>query len=204
MTETLTLSIKNMVCNRCIRVVRDELAQIGVEVVSIGLGEVIVQGIPDKTMRGRIEDALARNGFELIGDARAKTIESIKHAVITLVYDDLELHRPSRISEYLAGKVGQNYRSLSSLFSSVEGITIEQYFILQKIERVKELLKYGELTISEISYRVGYSSVQHLSNQFRKVTGLSPREFRGMMQTTRKPLDEIGSPSGQSQLRNKS
>ncbi|MBI4536238.1 MAG: helix-turn-helix transcriptional regulator [Ignavibacteriae bacterium] len=190
--ETTTLLVKNMVCNRCIRVVREELENIGVDVRSVMLGEVVIGGTLDREKKGKIAAVLRENGFELIEDRRVRTIEQIKHAILKLVYEeDLEHHPPAKYSAYIAEKVGQDYHSLSTLFSSVENITIEQYIILQKIERVKELLKYGELTLSEISYKMGYSSVQHLSNQFKKVTGMTPSAFKNMVQNARTPLDKI-------------
>ncbi len=191
-TETTTLLVKNMVCDRCIRVVREELEGIGLDVRSVHLGEVVIGSRPGKEMRDRIADVLENNGFELVENRRVRTIEQIKHAVIKLVRQDNQgSTSPRRISEFIEAEVGLAYHSLSILFSSVENITIEQYVILQKIERVKELLKYGELTLSEIAWQLGYSSVQHLSNQFRKVTGLTPSSFRQMVTNTRKSIDKI-------------
>ncbi|MBX2990572.1 MAG: helix-turn-helix transcriptional regulator [Bacteroidetes bacterium] len=181
-----------MVCNRCIKVVREELGRLGVDVRSIVLGEVVVAGPVDL---GAIRPVLVENGFELIEDQRAKTIEHIKQAVLKLVRRDAE-KEPMRLkySEYISQEIGKDYHSLSTLFSSVENITIEQYIILLRIERAKELLKYGELTLSEISYKLGYSSVQHLSNQFKKVTGMTPSKFKKLVGNARKPLDEVALP----------
>jgi len=194
MTKTNTiLYIKNMVCPRCIKVVREEFTRLGFDVRSVVLGEVEVGGDVNTLPLEQIRSVLHENGFELIEDKRAKLIEKIKHAVLKLVQNDEEKN-PIRMkhSDFIAKEVGQDYHTLSSLFSSVEGITLEHYIILQKIERVKELLKYDELSLSEISYMMGYSSVAHVSSQFKKVTGMTPREFKSMGGSHRHPIDHIG------------
>ena len=179
-------------CNRCIKVVGEELKRLGHDVRSIVLGEAVIAGELDVAASQKIRAALEQNGFELIEDQRVKTIERIKHAVLKLVRRDAEKEPlKEKVSEYIAREVGKDYHSLSMLFSSIENITIEQFVILQRIERAKELLKYGELTLSEISYRLGYSSVQHLSNQFKKVTGMTPSRFKRMVENTRRPLDRV-------------
>ncbi len=190
-----TLFIRNMVCNRCIKVVREELERLGLDVRSVGLGEAVVTGNIGGSMLQKVKGALERNGFELIEDRRVKIIEQIKLAVLRLVRSQaLEDEFSGKYSDYIARELGQDYQGLSTLFSSMESVTIEQYVILQKIERVKELLKYGELTLSEISYKLGYSSVQYLSNQFKKTTGLTPSHFKKMMENSRKPLDKVAPP----------
>jgi AraC family transcriptional regulator len=195
-TSTTTLFIRNMVCNRCVKVVGQELTGLGLDVRSISLGEAVVAGNVNVVILQNIKTSLERNGFELIEDRRAQTIERIKLAVLKLVRgDELERSSRSKFSAYIARELGQEYQGLSSLFSSVESMTIEQYVILQKIERAKELLKYGELTLSEISFTLGYSSVAHLSSQFKKVTGLTPSAFKKLTQNTRTPLDKIAPPS---------
>ena len=187
-----TLHIKNMVCNRCIKVVREELQKLGYDVRSIVLGEATIGGEPSKGGLESIKAMLEENGFELMEDERVKTIERIKQAVLKLVRRDAE-KEPMRLkhSEYIAQEVGKEYHALSTLFSSIENITIEQYIILQRIERAKELLKYGELTLSEISYKLGYSSVAHLSNQFKKVTGMNPSAFKKIVVPLRLSLDKV-------------
>jgi AraC-like DNA-binding protein len=191
-TAQTTLHVRNMVCSRCIKVVREELERVSLDVRSISLGEVVVAGRVKGAVLQRVKSALEQNGFELIEDQRIKTIEKIKLAVLRLVRSEaLEIEFKGKYSEYISREIGQSYNSLSALFSSSESVTIEHYIILHKIERVKELLKYGELTLSEISYRLGYSSVQHLSTQFKKVTGLTPSLFKRMVKNTRKPLDEV-------------
>ena len=184
-----TLTIKNMVCNRCIKVVKEELEKLDLDVRSIILGEAIVSGEEKDLPMTEIKKVLTENGFELIEDKKAKTIEQIKIIVIEHIYNDSE--KDKNISNVLVEKTGYDYNYLSSLFSSIENITIEHFFILQKIERAKELLKYGELTLSEISYQLGYSSVQHLSNQFKKVTGLTASQFKDLTNQERKPIDKI-------------
>jgi AraC-like DNA-binding protein len=181
-----------MVCGRCLKVVNEELQKLGHDVRSIALGEAVIGGAPAKAEVQKIKAALEENGFELIEDERVRTIERIKHAVLKLVRRDAEKEPlKEKVSEHIAKEVGKEYHSLSTLFSSVENITIEQFIIHQRIERAKELLKYGELTLSQISYKLGYSSVQHLSNQFKKVTGMTPSRFKRMVENTRKPLDKV-------------
>ena len=181
-----------MVCNRCIKVVKEELEKLGMDVRSIALGEAVVNGNMEKLPLNKIKSVLEENGFELIEDKRARLIEQIKLVILELVRNDKEeFPLDENYSEYIVEKIGLDYHYLSSLFSSVENITIEQFIILQKIELAKELLKYGELTLSEISYKLGYSSVQHLSNQFKKVTGLTASRFKKMTENTRKPIDKV-------------
>lgn len=188
------LFIKNMVCNRCIKVVREDLEKLGLSVSIITLGEVELSEEIDIGMLNKISIALKADGFELIEDKKVKIIEKIKSQIIEIIYNkDMVLSGNVNFSDYIQKKIGLEYHYLSKLFSSTEGITIEQYFIFQKVERAKELLKYGELTLSEIAYKLGYSSVQHLSNQFKKVTGLSATDFKNMTENMRKPLDSVAS-----------
>jgi AraC family transcriptional regulator len=188
--QEMALIIKNMVCNRCIKVVKEELEKLGLQIKSIKLGEVVLENVPADFSLETIKAVLEENEFELLEDKKAKTIEQIKIEMIKLVHSG-EVLPEINLSEFLSNKLGLEYHYLSTLFSSVENITIEQYFILQKVERVKELLKYGELTLSEIAYTLGYSSVQHLSNQFKKVTGLTASQFKSISENLRKPLDSV-------------
>ena len=191
---TSTLYIKNMVCDRCIRVVRDELTKMKLDVRSVLLGEVVVTGAAAELPMEAIKSVLDENGFELIEDRKAKTIEQMKLAIIRFIREDHDKReRKIKFSEYLSKELGLEYHYLSTLFSSVENVTIEQFIILQRIERAKELLKYGELTLSEIAYKLGYSSVQHLSNQFKSVTGFTPTRFRSLTGQQRKPIDRVSS-----------
>ncbi len=190
-SKSCTIYIKNMVCNRCIKVVKEELEKLGLQIKNIILGEVELTAEPTKVQFQNIKDVLELNGFELIEDRRAKTIEKIKGVVIKTIYDDEKILDKKNFSEIIESEIGMEYHYLSSLFSSLESITIEQYIILQKVERVKELLKYNEFNLSEIAYKLGYSSVQHLSNQFKKITGLSASEFKLLTKNMRKPLDKV-------------
>ncbi len=189
---TRTLIVKNMVCDRCIRVVREELQKLNFDVRSIRLGEVVV-GLPSVPPgEEQLKTVLAEQGFELLDDKQSQIIEKTKIAVLKLVREsDPEHPRQDKDSDYIARETRHEYHKLSTLFSSTQGITIEKYIILQRIEFVKELLRYNELTLSEIAYRLGYSSVSHLSNQFRKVTGLSATQYRNLNRHDRKPLDKI-------------
>lgn len=191
--QNTTLYIKNMVCPRCIKVVREEFTRLGLDVRSVILGEVVVGGTAESLPTDKIHRVLEENGFELIEDKKVKTIEKVKHAVLKLAQNDYE-KSPIRLkdSEFIAKEVGLEYHYLTTLFSSVENLTIEQYLILQKIEHVKELLKYNELSLSEISYRMGYSSVAHVSNQFKKVTGMTPSEFKKLGGAHRHHIDHVG------------
>lgn len=186
------LIIKNMVCNRCIKVIRDEFQKLNISVNKISLGEVILDYEPENLPIDIIRNMLTENGFELIEDRKAKLIEKIKIEVIKIVHSENKSDKSNkRFSDYISGKLNYDYHYLSNLFSSVENITIEQYIINQKIERAKELLKYGELTLSEIAYALDYSSVAHLSGQFKKVTGLTASQFKSITENQRKPLDKI-------------
>jgi AraC-like DNA-binding protein len=187
-----SLFIKNMVCNRCIKVVREELEKLGLKVEKVILGEALISTDNLKPYLPKIKEMLENNGFELIDDKQAKVIENIKIAVIDMIHYKNKNDSTINISKYLADKLGMSYQYLSTLFSSMEGITIEKYIINQKIEKVKELLIYDELTLSEISYKLNYSSVQHLSNQFKKITGFTPTEFKRLKEKNRIPLDKLG------------
>lgn len=186
-----TLHIKNMVCNRCIKVVNDELTRLGYSIKSIELGEVRLKESPDEIDLDKIRQVLAENGFELIDDRKSQLINRIKTLIIEFVHYDHQKPQHVNLSDFLARELEHDYSYLSRLFSSVEGVTIEKYLIHQKIEKVKELLVYGELSLNEISYQLGYSSVQHLSNQFKKVTGLTPSHFKRIGKDRRNPLDKV-------------
>ena len=189
--ENTTLYIKNMVCNRCIRVVREELKQLGFTIEAIELGKVTIKGTLSGENLMFIEKTLLSNGFELINDRQHQIIERVKKIIIEQAHHGKSKPAHINFSEYLEQQLGVNYFSISKLFSSFEGITIEKYLILQKIERVKELLAYGEQNLSEIAYELEYSSVAHLSGQFKKVTGLTPTAFKNMAGNRRKPLDQV-------------
>lgn len=187
----MKLYVKNMVCNRCIMVVSQLMHENGYEPVSISLGEVDLGDVElDAYAVSVIERGLLQLGFELIDDKRSRLVSQIKSLIIQLVHHQEDALKVN-LSDYLAGELNHDYGYLSNLFSGVEGTTIEQYSIAQKIERVKELMVYDELTLSEIAVKLGYSSVAHLSNQFKKATGLSPSHFKNIKAIRRRPLDQV-------------
>lgn len=188
--DMATLFIKNMVCNRCIMAVRNELDKLGLSVKDIGLGEATIERQPTAEEKRKLDEALMALGFQLIDDKKSRAIEKIKNIIIELVHhQDSEVK--TNLSALLSNKLHRDYNYLSNLFSEVEGTTIEKYFIAQKIEKVKELLVYDELSLSEIAFRLNYSSVAYLSNQFKKVTGLTPSHFKQIKDKKRQPLDEV-------------
>jgi AraC-like DNA-binding protein len=160
----------------------------------ISLGEVDLETVPTQEFLAEFTKNITPYGFELIEDRNSRTISKVKSGVIDLVRGDtVSRKKKIKLSEYLADLMNKDYHSLSSLFSGVEGTTIEQYYILQKIEYVKELLAYDELSLSQIASKLQYSSVQHLSNQFKKVTGLTPSHFKAIGNSKgRRPLDKVG------------
>ncbi|OYZ00958.1 MAG: AraC family transcriptional regulator [Sphingobacteriia bacterium 28-36-52] len=179
-----------MVCGRCKLIVKAELEKLGFSLKSIELGEVEIDESIDTDQKKVIAATLSSFGFELINDKKSKTIEQIKNLIRDLVHsknNELEIN----LSEYISQHLAIDYTSLSNLFSEVEGTTIEKYFILQKIERVKELLMYDELSLSEIAFLLNYSSVAYLSNQFKKITGLTPSHFKQLKNKKRKHLDDL-------------
>lgn len=185
-----TVFIKNMVCNRCIMVVQNELDKLGLEVKNIKLGEVSLNKELTSEQKDKLDNALIPLGFEVIDDKKSRIIEKIKNIIINLVHYQNNASKIN-LSEVLSNKLHHDYNYLSNLFSEVEGTTIEKYFIAQKIEKVKELLVYDELSLSEIAARLNYSSVAYLSNQFKKVTGLTPSHFKQIKEDKRKPLDRV-------------
>lgn len=186
----MILYIKNMVCNRCILVVRQELEKLHLQINNISLGEAELAKVPTIKQIQQLNEALEKLGFELLDNQKQKQIEQIKNLLIKKVQSG-EVEEHFSISGFLSESLNKDYSNISRLFSEVEGITIEQFFILQKIEKVKEWIVYGELNLSEISYRLGYSSVSHLSAQFKKVTGLTPRHFKKIGNTHRQSLDKV-------------
>jgi AraC-like DNA-binding protein len=182
--------VKNMVCPRCIMAVRGIFQEMNYPPTEVLLGEVEITEPVSPENLPVLREKLTSYGFELIDDSKSQLIERIKTLIIELVHyrkDDLKMN----YSDYIAANLGKDYHYLSSLFSEVTGITIEKYIISQKIERVKELLVYDEHTLSQIAYELGYSSVAHLSAQFKKVTGLTPGHFKQIGTNKRKPLDQV-------------
>lgn len=185
-----TLFIKNMVCNRCIMVVQNELDKLGLSATSIKLGEVVFETEPSTEEKIKLAVVLLALGFQVIDDKKSRIIEKIKNTIIDLVHHQDNGYK-TNLSDVLSSKLHHDYNYLSNLFSEVEGTTIEKYLIAQKIEKVKELLVYDELSLSEIAFQLNYSSVAYLSNQFKKITGLTPSHFKQIKEEKRKPLDEV-------------
>ena len=180
-----------MVSNRCKIAVKEELKKLGLHFIIVDLGEVdILENISDG-QHEQLKDALLNAGFELMDDKRAILIEKIKNVIIDMVHHNDEMIKVN-FSDYLSKKLDHNYTYLANLFSEVQGTSIEQFIISHKIERIKELIIYGELNITEIAWKMNYSSVAHLSNQFKKVTGLSPSHFKQLKDKRRSPIEEIG------------
>ena len=185
------LRIKNMVCDRCKMAVEQVLKDVGLTPERIDLGEVWVSDVPTEAQLAQLKTRLEALGFELLDDQRQQMIEHMKTAIIALVHHH-QGNKTLNLSVYLSQLLHRDYSALSKLFSEVTGLTIERYFIMQRIERVKELIGYDELTLTEIAYQMNYSSVAHLSSQFRSVTGMTPTQFRFMKTAQRANLDEVG------------
>lgn len=185
----MKLYIKNMVCDRCVMAVKTELTRLGLNTITIGLGEAeIAQKTLTTTQSDALKSALNTLGFELLGDRKKQIIEKIKNEIIMLVHVK-ESALKVNLSTYLSKQLNTEYATLSAIFSEMESNTIEKYFIQQKIEKAKELLTYKEKTLSEIAFLLNYSSVAHLSAQFKKVTGQTPSHYK--QAAARKSLDEI-------------
>lgn len=189
----MKIHIKNMVCDRCKKVVREELGRIGVNLKHVELGEVQTVNEPDAAKLAEVKTVLEANGFELLDDRKSALVESIR----TLIIEEIQYlkgNKPAQMnfSDYLSMKAGYEYSYISSLFSTETGQTIEHYIIAQKVEKIKEWLTYNELSLSEMAWRLSYSSTAHLSNQFKKVSGMTPGEFKKTNALSRKPLDKVG------------
>lgn len=186
------LRIKHMVCNRCIQKVDEVLTHAGLQVSDVELGRAEVTGADDINWP-QLEHQLNEAGFELVEEPGAKRVEQIKSTLITHL-EELERGnvKPQRLSELLISRIPWHYEGLSRSFKQQTGLTIERYFILLKIEKVKEMLEYGEVTLAQIADRLGYSSSQHLSGQFKKETGVSVSDYRHLRTPERKRLNEVG------------
>jgi AraC-like DNA-binding protein len=180
-----------MVSARCKMVVKEELKKLGLHFIVVDLGEVEIMEDISLDQREQIKTALFNSGLELMDDKRAILIEKIKNAIIEMVHYSDEVIKVN-FSDFLSSKLNHDYTYMANLFSEVQGTTIEQFIISHKIERIKELIIYGELNITSIAWKMNYSSVAHLSNQFKKVTGLSPSHFRQLKDKRRSPIEEIG------------
>jgi AraC-like DNA-binding protein len=181
-----------MVSNRCKMAVKEELKKLGLHfVLVVELGEVDTMEELTKEQRDRLNEGLRSSGLELMDNKRAVLIERINNVITEMIHHSEEMPKVN-YSDYIAEKLGYDYTYLSNTFSEVKGITIQQFIILHKIERVKELLLYEELNLTEISYKMHYSSVAHLSNQFKKVTGLTPSAFKQLKEHRRSPIEDVG------------
>ena len=186
----MKLYIKYMVSNRCKRLVKDELKKLGLHFI-VNMGEVeIMENITDE-QREQIRSALRESGLELMDDKKAMLIEKIKTIIIEMVHYTDELPK-TNFSDYLSEKLKHDYTYLANLFSEYQGTTIEKFMITHKIERVKELIIYDEVNLTEIAWMMHYSSVAHLSNQFKKITGLTPSHFKQLKVKSRSPIEDIG------------
>lgn len=181
-----------MVSSRCKASVKETLRKLGLHFVMVDLGEIEVMETLTPEQRMQLNTELQKTGLELMDDKRAVLIERIKITVVEMVHHSDEIIKVN-FSDYLAEKLNHDYTYLSNLFSEIQGSTIEQFVIQHKVERIKELIIYGELNITEIAWKMNYSSVAHLSNQFKKVTGLSPTHFKNMKNRRRRPIEDIGS-----------
>lgn len=179
-----------MVCGRCITAVQRIFADAGIQLLSADLGELETVREVTGAERMMVEAALNANGFELLEDIARQEIERVKTFII-LTVDSLDISEDFLLSKSLATHLNKDYSSISKNFSQLETTTLEQYFILQKIEKVKELLSYGEYSLTEIAGKLGYRSVQHLSAQFKTVTGFTPSDFRKIKAQKRFPLDQV-------------
>ena len=187
----MKIFIKNMVCPRCILSVEQILKDNKLEAKYVRLGEVELEKTADKKQIEKLAGDLQNVGFEILDDSKTKLIAQIKTLLIQKVQQgNIEDH--FSIYKYLSENIFKDYSSISRLFSEVEGITIEQFFILQKIEKAKEWLIYNELSLSQIAFNLGYSSTQHLSSQFKKLTGMTPTQFKSLGTLHRKPIDNVG------------
>jgi len=178
--------------------VKEELKKLGLHFIVVDLGEVEIMEDITEVQRQILNLGLHESGLELMDDKRAVLIEKVKNVIIEMIHHSDEVPKVN-YSDFISEKLNHDYTYLANIFSEVKGITIQQFIIIHKIERIKELMLYDELNLTEISYKMNYSSVAHLSNQFKKVTGLSPSQFKQLKHRSRSPLEEIGnSPSTES------
>lgn len=186
----MKLYIKNMVCIRCQLVVKSELEKLGLSYVYVKIGEANIKESISKEQIQKLDKALKKSGLELMDSKKSVLVEKIKSAIIELVHyteDQIKVN----LSDYLSEKLNYDYTYLANLFSEVKGTTIEKFYLNHKIEKVKELIIYDELNLSEIAYKMHYSSVAHLSNQFKKYTGLTPSHFKELKNKRRNTLEDV-------------
>lgn len=179
-----------MVCNRCVMVVKSELEKFGLHTFTVELGEAEILETLDKEKEEELNERFLTLGFEIIDDKKKRVVEKVKNLIVELVHFK-DNHFKTNLSDYIVAAIGQDYSYISNLFSLQEITTIEQYYILQKTERVKELLVYDELSLNEIAFQLNYSSASHLSKQFKKVTGLTPTSFKNLKEIKRQALENL-------------
>ena len=187
----MKLFVKYMVSNRCKLAVKEELKKMGLHFIVVDLGEVEIMEELTFEQREQLQGGLSGSGLELMDDKRAMLIEKVQNVITEMIHHSEEIPKVN-YSDYISRKLNYDYTYISNLFSEVKGITIQQYIIINKIERVKELIVYDELNLTEISYRMHYSSVAHLSNQFKKVTGFTPTHYKNLKDKHRRSLEDIG------------
>ena len=180
-----------MVSARCKMAVKEELKKLGLHFVLVDLGEVETMEEPTLLQLEQFRIGLHSSGLELMDDKKGVLIEKIKNVIIEMIHHSDEVIK-TNFSDYLSEKLKYDYTYLSNLFTEVQGTTIAQFITAHKIERIKELMMYDELNITEIAWRMNYSSVAHLSNQFKKITGLSPSQFKQLKDRKRMNIEEIG------------
>jgi AraC family transcriptional regulator len=188
---SMQLHIKNMVCDRCLMIVRQQIESLGFTVKQVALGQAEIIPDPDEEQMQLISAALKVPGFELINKETDKTVEAIKNVVIELVHHSDLSELNESYSDLISNRLDRDYAYLSRLFSNSQDTTIERFIIQQKVEKIKELLEYGELNLNEIAYRMGYSSSAHLSTQFKSITGLTPSQFKTSEKSSRRAIDKI-------------
>ncbi len=186
----MMLYIKYMVSIRCKMIVKSELKKLGLQYIMVDLGVIELMNDITSEQHDQLKTNLLRSGLELLDDKRAILIERIKNVIIEMIHYADELPKVN-YSDYISEKLKHDYTYLSNMFSEVKGITIQHFIILHKIEKAKELLLYDELNLTEISYRLHYSSVAHLSNQFKKITGLSPSYYKQLKQKRQDNLENL-------------
>ncbi len=189
--DSKTLFIRNMVCPRCVTAVKDTLTKLEIPFSEVVLGKASINIDKSEVNQDLLDEELRKIGFELIRDKNRQLVAEVKALIVSYIHHSGELDLKINFSDYLAEKVAKDYSIITSIFSELENTTIEKYIIAQKIERVKELLSYNELTLSEISYQLNYSSVQHLSNQFKKLTGKTPSQYKKQEVQGRQALDMV-------------
>lgn len=186
-----TLHIKNMVCGRCRRVVNEDLTSLGLHVLNVRLGEAVIEHETPLPL-DLIRKTLVKGGFDLVEDKTGALIEHVKTAIIELVHSGALKSMNLKVSEFLEQATGKDYRYISTVFSLAAGLTVEKFLIAQKIERVKELLVYDEMSLADIAFELGYSSSAYLSNQFKQETSVTPTAFKKQVVQARRELDSIG------------